>query len=79
LCEASHQNFVDEHEAQSMSNRTVDLFKYTSAGATVSSRDGVIDPREYPSRGKTKHPCMYHRDSDKASQLTLGAPCARGG
>lgn len=29
--------------------------------------------------GKARRPCMYHRDSDKALQLTLRAPCARGG
>lgn len=29
--------------------------------------------------GKTRHSCMYHRDSDKASQLTLRALGARGG
>lgn len=32
-----------------------------------------------PENSKGRHPCMYHRDSDKAPQLTHRAPCARGG
>lgn len=44
VCNCTPQNFAGQHK--STNNRTVDLFKYTSAGATVTSGDGIIDPRE---------------------------------
>lgn len=58
----------------------------TYLNARQQRHDSFISRRRYrPSttpftrREEKVPPCMYHRDSDKALQLTLRALCARGG